>query len=485
MKTKPTLEDYLHAARNDSPALPFEEAARRVREADRRKRRGFWLWLRSSLATPLLGMNISGRAFWNGAFAGAVAAGLMFVFLTKTGNEEQQQPNLAQMNGARKNLAQNGVSRNNTEQAAQQQVPQRHTAQQQTVQQQAAIKGMATSAVPERSASGSASGNTPVNVHAHNSSPLLAVTTTTAPTVLHDSTDEARGSTQAQNANGEHHKGQTMLPTQAAPPLLAWVRRAEHTDSLQNTPLQNVSPQNTSMRNVVRMDTARSHPATPAITLIARDSSQAFSELAFMPFAAKSRFAIEYRMAARTGFDAAPGGTPLQNIALGVFYKLSEHHSVGIEGGTQPFALGYRASSPVTASLTTTSRTDTVRGLGITTTPSASSTLTTNATTQDKQAEAQSGVLPWVAAAYQYSHDVLDVVGIGLQPIARVSLGGGAAGGLGRCMVGVSVLPDGTFSILLAAEAAVLGRTTTDQTLANRFLLSSQAGVTMGVSVKF
>jgi hypothetical protein len=109
---------------------------------------------------------------------------------------------------------------------------------------------------------------------------------------------------------------------------------------------------------------------------------------------------------------------------------------------------------------------------------------------------------PWFAAAYQYNHDVVRLGGVAVQPLARISLGGGGAGAVGRVLAGISLFPEERFTVLLAAEGAALGAVaTSSQTptsqpntpnLPNQqsspqqaFTISSQTGVTLGIVVKF
>jgi hypothetical protein len=456
MKTKPTLEDYLHTARNDSPALSFEEAARRVREADRRKRRGFWLWLRSSLAAPLIGWNVSGRIFWSGALAGAAAVGLVLMMLPRGANINNEMPS---------QTASRAALRATSPVLAETPVVPPHT-NASTFQHRIKPSSLLAFTTPQRRDGEGASANTPPYSMQPAGKSDAAYTTNIS--VMADS-------------NAASAADIPTTSTQAAPPLLAWMWRVER----DSTPVAKV-PSILSIANNKSASASSTLSSTLSNTssraLAVSDTTQASPALLFTP---KSRFSVEYRVAARTGFDATSGGTPFQNMALGVFYRLSEHHSIGLEGGTQPFALGYRAAAPTFSTLTTfpSMDTNTTRTAGIQL--SNPNTPTGTNTKQEMPAEAQSGILPWVAGAYQYSHDVTEFLGVGVQPLARASLGGGAAGGLGRFMAGVQFLPEGSFTFLLAAEAAVLGRTTTDQTLANRFLLSSQTGITMGVSVKF
>lgn len=201
------------------------------------------------------------------------------------------------------------------------------------------------------------------------------------------------------------------------------------------------------------------------------------------------RLSLEARLAARTDIasspipasasqqaDASPinTSTPLQNIALGVYYALSPQHSIGLEGGNEPFL--------VSVQVNTTNRgftgTPGQMGTGIAAVPNGTNPAhdTQNLRTEYRQSTTNR---TWFGAAYQFNADVIDIFG-GVQPLARITLGGGELGAVGRTLIGAKFLPKERFSIMLAGEGAAVA-----SQLQSVWNLTPRLGVTLGLSVKF
>lgn len=181
---------------------------------------------------------------------------------------------------------------------------------------------------------------------------------------------------------------------------------------------------------------------------------------------------------------AADAASPLQNIAIGVMYALDNHQSIGIEGGTEPFlsvipATGFAGGRP-----------QTTMPPDITTTSTPSSMPSTTRTQQNNEMllaqrtptlEARNRA--WFGAAYQYTLPMIEVLG-GVQPLARVTLGGGEIGVVSRALLGARFLPENQVSVLLAGEGAGIARQNAlSPTSAWDFV--PRLGMTLGLSVKF
>ncbi len=207
------------------------------------------------------------------------------------------------------------------------------------------------------------------------------------------------------------------------------------------------------------------------------------------------RLSLEARLAARTDIasssptssvalappasqqaDASPTNTstPLQNIALGVYYALSPQHSIGLEGGNEPFLVSVPVNTTNRAFTGTPGNTDT----GIATVPDVNAIPrgTQNSRTEYRQSTTNR---TWFGAAYQFNADVIDIFG-GVQPLARITLGGGELGAVGRTLLGAKFLPKERFSIMLAGEGAAVA-----SQLQGSWNLTPRLGVTLGLSVKF
>jgi hypothetical protein len=184
---------------------------------------------------------------------------------------------------------------------------------------------------------------------------------------------------------------------------------------------------------------------------------------------------------------ASESASPLQNIALGVMFALDEHHSIGIEGGTEPFLSAVRAEAGLTqtgtGSLATNSM-DSTRSLAtgaptfVATSPvDKSQNLPRNVQTTETRNRA------WFGAAYQYNFAIIEALG-GVQPIARLTVGGGEIGVVGRTIIGARFLPQNQVSVLLAGEGA--GIASPNPLAANSaWNFTPKVGLTLGLSVKF
>jgi hypothetical protein len=487
-KNTPTLNDYLDKARNDAPVVSFEESARRLREAERRnKRRGVWWWF-SGFAMPLRHLVshavsiMASRPFAGSSLAGAAAIVLM-VWLW--------QRNVMLDGNVRPIKQQSGSSAFNGSQGTQRSQP------------QASEETLGTSSSLSASAQHSALTFLPPNNHAR----LLASTTTTSAaksfaegTISSLATEFSPSSTSA-------------LPNTVVEPEYS---------KRESAPQQFTTPETAKyQRSVVfRSDVPTNAPQATDSGHTAHTES---APLVPPALSEPSRFSVEFRLAARTSSDTLTGnGTALQNVSFGLFYRLSEHHSIGVEGGTQPLALSVRSFMQTA---TTTGHDATMNNhqqIGTTNQPPPSpSPMLVNtamlradsmrAALRTEHASPQTverTTAPWFAAAYQYNHDIVRLGGLAVQPLARISLGGGSAGAVGRILAGISVFPEERFTVLLAAEGAALGTLGTlgvtsdsrsassvqthgqhlinQQTLSQQpFTISSQTGVTLGIAVKF
>lgn len=256
----------------------------------------------------------------------------------------------------------------------------------------------------------------------------------------------------------------------------------------------------------------RSSEAVSSNTFLTKSTSDKNTTNNIIPEAAQEltfwqRISVEARVATRTEFQSSQAqslqtqdakafaarqqfsseaASPLQNIALGVMYKLDEHHSIGVEGGTEPFLSSIRVNSFAgiggTEGMTNPSqRNDSVRiSLVVPDKPTITgggnqpSASDITSTTKNRV---------WFGAAYQYTLPIVEVLG-GIQPLARLTLGGGEIGVVSRAIVGARFLPQNQVSVLLAGEGAGIARQ--NETLPNNaWEFLPRLGMTLGLSVKF
>jgi hypothetical protein len=155
-----------------------------------------------------------------------------------------------------------------------------------------------------------------------------------------------------------------------------------------------------------------------------------------------------------------------------MYYSLSEHHTVGIEGGNEPFltAVRFNSNNGLTAAA------DSGRGITASLQPGSTTNPAVKAPDQYRQSSSNR---TWFGAAYQYNAEVWDVFG-GVQPLARITLGGGELGAVGRTLVGARFMAKEQFSILFAGEGAAVA-----SQLQGSWNLTPRLGVTLGLSFKF
>ncbi|MBS1562701.1 MAG: hypothetical protein JSS89_13930 [Bacteroidetes bacterium] len=133
-----------------------------------------------------------------------------------------------------------------------------------------------------------------------------------------------------------------------------------------------------------------------------------------------------------------------QNLGLAMIYKLSDHHSVGVEFGSEVFPQVFDGTRP---------------------------------NGQVVRYEQQPSSM-WAAAVYRYSFD-----GIGetsFRPILQGSFGGTKYGPLGRAMLGMSYSPVGPLSFILGIEGATMA-----YQYQQNWFTSSKIGLTYGMAVRF
>ncbi len=213
---------------------------------------------------------------------------------------------------------------------------------------------------------------------------------------------------------------------------------------------------------------------------------------------------------------ASESASPLQNIALGVQFALDEHHSIGLEGGTEPFL----SAIPSTRNFSLAQQGDPNRIESINVQqptdgnqPRAGITsVVTPSTTQPGQGNGGGGMpiggtidpVPpptntaqrtifaetrnraWFGASYQYSFSIIPVLG-GVQPLARVSVGGGEIGLVSRGIIGVRFLPQSQVSVLLAGEGTGIARQSilSENAAGATWEFAPRLGMTLGIAVKF
>jgi hypothetical protein len=528
MKPKPTLQDFIHAARNEKPVVSFDESAsrlqadlaadRQARRASRRKRSRFMFWWTDTAqATPRLiagGFQTLGRRlgekvtpalsglvvrppFASGMITGVAATIVLGMLLTNPTHDTSYQAS----HGTRRETSYNGSS--STERAVSSRPPQ------------------ANIFSPKPSLT---------------FSPKSPLTSSLAapPQVPSPANNLAVNRTESHSqAIAAHTSEQT--PHRPIVPVQDSVRSVGGEDETKPTTLSaNVekSVEKSADKNVDKTSEPVPEPLTKPFVLPSSDAASLTNP-----------FSLEYRVAARTATqttartEATAGATfaaaALQAMNIGAYYALDEHHSIGLEAGLQPFSslssFSSAVANPLLPSLTTNGTpTLTTINTGVPAnvpptdafimpTPfgiTAAPTLTTRSQNQPPPAfsaiqpeslRSTNGQLnssntvqqaPWFAAAYQYSADAFSVAGIDVKPLARLSLGGGAAGALGRMLLGIQYAPSAMLRFLLAAEGTALAsavensvqnsaQNLVQNSAQSGFQIRSQAGVTLGVGIKF
>jgi hypothetical protein len=158
-----------------------------------------------------------------------------------------------------------------------------------------------------------------------------------------------------------------------------------------------------------------------------------------------------------------------------MYYALSEQHSIGLEGGNEPFLVSVQVNSTGNRGFTGVAADTNTNIAGITGSPSTPR-FDANA---NREYRRSSSNRTWFGVAYQFNADIIDVFG-GVQPLARITLGGGELGAVGRTLIGAKFLPKERFSIMLAGEGAAVA-----SQLQSVWNLTPRLGITLGLSVKF
>jgi len=133
-----------------------------------------------------------------------------------------------------------------------------------------------------------------------------------------------------------------------------------------------------------------------------------------------------------------------QNLGLAMIYKLSDHHSVGVEFGSEVFPQVFNG---------------------------------TRQNGQIVQYEQQPSSM-WAAAVYRYSFDGIGATSF--RPMLQASFGGTKYGPLGRAMLGMSYSPVGPLSFILGIEGATMA-----YQYQQNWFTSSKIGLTYGMAVRF
>lgn len=204
-------------------------------------------------------------------------------------------------------------------------------------------------------------------------------------------------------------------------------------------------------------------------------------------------FLVEYRLALRSAAHNAVQSV-LQNMTLTVLYKLSENHAVGLEAGQEPFLRssgGFATLSNVTepaddpnkfntTNLTPPRVQDTTNRSLVFAPAKTDNTLSALNRLPEQPAAVESLVQPWLGATYQYTHRGL-LLFDGIEPLARVMLGFSGGGALGRMLLGVRYAPTPIFSLLFAGEGSAISGTNAEGNL----IVTPKLGLTAGVGVRF
>lgn len=138
-----------------------------------------------------------------------------------------------------------------------------------------------------------------------------------------------------------------------------------------------------------------------------------------------------------------PQSDPIfKNMALGAYYRFSDGHAVGLEGGQEAFSQRFNRIE--------------------------------EDTTVNYQ---QYLVLPWGGLSYRWTPDISFK---NIRPMVGILAGGSEGGPVGRAILGVQLFPENSVSMTIGGEAAALA-----YMFENKWFVSPKFGITYGVSVKF
>lgn len=438
------LDDLVHAARNEAPVVSFEETARQLKALAEKRRKPLWMWLADAWAFPLRklrGSQMPDRTWFvqpltlvqeiiaNGAvvrgFAGVCAVAFVlsaFPSLIQDAYFAERYAFSTSPKHQSSNYTPSSVAQTENERRLH---------------------------ATKRTNTTSAEGQVPAQT---SSQPVAAVLNS-------DVAIAAETISQQDLSSQAHENGTATVLLQQEPSGNGTITPSAKTPSILYRTPESSSAQNSS--------TVASAAQTERVPQMSEEPTL------------WQRVSLEARMAARTDLASplpssilpatdAPAQTPLQNIALGVYFALTEHHTVGIEGGNEPFLTAVRFNSTFTTAATDTGSVST----------SLLPSGTTPTTRKDEYRQSSSN-RTWFGAAYQYNADVWDVLG-GVQPLARLTLGGGEMGAVGRTLVGARFMAKEHFSLMVAGEGAAVA-----SQLQGAWNFTPRLGVTLGLSVKF
>jgi len=438
------LDDLVHAARNEAPVVSFEETARQLKALAEKRRKPLWMWLADAWAFPLRklrGSQMPDRTWFaqpltlvqeiiaNGTVVRGFAGVCAVAFVLSAFPSLIQDAYFAEryaFSTSPKHQSSNDATL--------------------TV---ARAKNERRLHATKRTNTTSAEGQAPVQT---SSQPVVAV--------LNSDVAIAAETISQQDLSSQAHENGTA------------------TVLLQQEPSGNGAITPPAKTPSILYRTPESASAQGSSALASAAQTERVPQMSEEP-TLWQRVSLEARMAARADLASplpssilpatdAPVQTPLQNIALGMYFALTEHHTVGIEGGNEPFLTAVRFNSTFTTAATDTGSVST------SILPSG-----TTPTVQRDEYRQGSTNRTWFGAAYQYNADVWDVLG-GVQPLARLTLGGGEMGAVGRTLVGARFMAKEHFSLMLAGEGAAVA-----SQLQGAWNLTPRLGVTLGLSVKF
>lgn len=451
------LDDLVHAARNEAPVVSFEETARQLKALAEKRRKPLWMWLADAWAFPLRklrGVQMPDRTWFAQPLTFVqeiIANGIVAKIIPTNGSAIRGFAGVCAV---------------------------------------ALIISTFPSLIQDSYFAGFAGRYSSGTVQKHRSSNDVPLTT--------DKTKNGRGLQATMRINSSSAEGQSSLqtPPQSVAAALAsdfsrgseaMLQQGLSSQAPENSPTTAVRQEEPSVNGIVPPPsktpsvlyrTPESASARGSSTMASAAQTERVPQMSEEP-TFWQRVSLEARMAARTDL-ASPlpasilpatekqAQTPLQNIAMGMYFALTEHHTVGIEGGNEPFLTAVRFTSFATIA-------DTDRGNVNT---SLLPGLTTPTVKRDEYRQGSTN-RTWFGAAYQYNADMWDVLG-GVQPLARLTLGGGEMGAVGRTLVGARFMAKEHFSLMLAGEGAAVA-----SQLQGAWNLTPRLGVTLGLSVKF